>query len=202
MRGFCLIFACVMLGGVTACGAAPKVDLTPVTSSPLPSMQKYNGYVGKDYWITALLRLCEGPSSLHCSQFLKPGTHLKVVGLVPNHSEVAGTSIDDPYFHVVMDGGRSGFVSAVIMSNATTNIDPVTALAECKKKGNPKLGMTAAQVKASCWGPPLYVNAKMRETGKYEQYVYGGNKSVHLRDGIVVSVSVKGRGHSPDELQR
>jgi hypothetical protein len=45
-------------------------------------------------------------------------------------------------------------------------------------------------------------NAKMRETGKYEQYVHGGNKSVHLRDGIVVSVSVKGRGHSPDELQR
>jgi len=163
MRGFCLIFACVMLGGVTACGAAPKVDRTPVTSSPLPSMQKYNGYVGKDYWITALLRLCEGPSSLHCSQFLKPGTHLKVVGLVPNHSEVAGTSIDDPYFHVVMDGGRSGFVSAVIM---------------------------------------FYVNAKMRETGKYEQYVYGGNKSVHLRNGIVISVSVKGRDHNPDELQR
>ena len=54
-----------------------------------------------------------------------------------------------------------------------------------------KLGMTAAQVKASCWGPPLFVNAKMRKTGKYEQYVYGDNKSVSLRDGIVTSVSIK-----------
>jgi hypothetical protein len=202
MRGYCLIFACVTLCGVTACEAAPKIDLTPVTSSSLPSMQKYNGYVGKDYWTTLEVQQCEGPSSLHCLQFLKPGTHLKVDGLVPNHSEVAGTSIDDAYFHIVTDDGRSGFVSAVIFSSATTTLDPVTTLAECKKKGGPKLGMTAAQVKASCWGPPLYVNAKMRETGKYEQYVYGGNKSVHLRDGIVVSVSVKGRGHSPDELQR
>src|ERR1700691_192976 len=155
MRGFCLIFACVTLGGVTACEAAPKIDLTPVTSSPLPSMQKYNGYVGKDYWLTALLRLCEGPSSLHCLQFLQPGTRVKVDGLVPNHSEVAGTSIDDPYFHIAIEGGRSGFVSAVILTNATTNVDPVTAAAECKTKGNPKLGMTAAQVKASCWGSPV-----------------------------------------------
>jgi hypothetical protein len=202
MRRFCLIFACVTLGGVTAYGAAPKVNLTPVTKSPLPSMQKYNGYVGKDYWITALLRLCEGPSSLHCLQFLQSGMRVKVDGLVPNHSEVAGTSIDDPYFHIVMDGGRSGFVSAVILSSATTNIDPATAAAECKKKGGPKLGMTAAQVKASCWGPPLLVNAKMRKTGKYEQYVYGDGKFVQIRDGIVTSVSVKGRGHNPDELQR
>jgi hypothetical protein len=202
MRRFCLILACATLGGLADCEAAPKVDLTPVTSSPLPSMQKYNGYVGKDYWITALLRLCEGPSSLHCLQFLQSGMRVKVDGLVPNHSEVAGTSIDDAYFHIVTDDGRSGFVSAVIFSSATTTLDPVTTLAECKKKGGPKLGMTAAQVKASCWGPPLYVNAKMRETGKYEQYVYGGNKSVHLRNGIVISVSVKGRDHNPDELQR
>jgi len=133
---------------------------------------------------------------------LQSGMRVKVDGLVPNHSEVAGTSIDDPYFHIVMDGGRSGFVSAVILSSATTNIDPVTAAAECKKKGGPKLGMTAAQVKASCWGPPLLVNAKMRKTGKYEQYVYGDRKFVQIRDGIVRSVSVKGRGHIPDELQR
>jgi hypothetical protein len=183
--------ACVTIGGLAACEAAPKIDLTPVTSSPLPSMQKYNGYVGKDYWITALLRLCEGPSTLHCLQFLQRGTRLKVDGLVPNHSEAAGITSDQPYFHVAVDDGRSGFVDAVILSNATTATNPVAAAAECKKNGNPKLGMTAAQVKASCWGPPLFVNAKMRKTGKYEQYVYGDNKSVSLRDGIVTSVSIK-----------
>jgi hypothetical protein len=203
MRIVCLIFAWVILCGAGNCAAAPKVDFTPVTSSPLPSMQKYNDYVGKDYWVTiGPLQLCEAPTSVHCLQFLKPGTHLKVDGLVPNHSEVAGTSIDDPYFHIVLDDGRTGFASAVLLSSATTAIDPAVAAAECKKRGNPKLGMTAAQVKASCWGPPKYVNAKVRATGKYEQYVYGDNKFVYFRDGIVTSVSVKGQRHNADELLR
>jgi hypothetical protein len=202
MRIVCLIVVCVVLGGVGSCAAAPKVDLTPVASSPLPSMQKYNEYVGKDYWVTGNLLQCDGPSTLHCLQFLKLGTHVKVDGLVPNHSEVGGVSSDEPYFHIVMDDGRAGFVSALIFSNVTTTLDPVTALAECKKKGNPKIGMTAAQVKATCWGPPKYVNAKVRATGKYEQYVYGDNKFVYLRDGIVTSVSVKGQRHNADELLR
>jgi hypothetical protein len=203
MRIVCLIVVCVVLGDVGYCAAAPKIDLTPVASSPLPSMQKYNEYVGKDYWVTGnVVRLCEGPSTLRCLQFLQPKTHVKVDGLVPNHSEVGGVSSDEPYFHIVMDDGRAGFVSAVIFSNVTTTLDPVTALAECKKKGNPKIGMTAAQVKATCWGPPKYVNAKVRTTGKYEQYVYGDNKFVYLRDGIVTSVSVKGQRHNADELMR
>ena len=92
--------------------------------------------------------------------------------------------------------------STRILPTITTTLDPVTAAAECKKKGNPKLGMTAAQVKATCWGPPTYVNAKVRKTGKYEQYVYGDNKFVYLRDGIVTSVSIKGQRHNADELLR
>jgi len=199
MRVVGVIFA-YSLCGVAACAAAPKVDLTPVTNSPLPSMQKYNEYVGKDYWVTGNLLQCDGPSTLHCLQFLKPGTHLKVDGLVPNHSEVAGVASDQPYFHIVLDDGRAAFADAILFSNLTTTLDPAVAAAECKKIGSPKLGMTAAQVKASCWGPPKYVNAKTRKTGKYEQYVYGDNKFVYLRDGIVTSVSVKGPGHDPDQL--
>ncbi len=53
--------------------------------------------------------------------------------------------------------------------------------------------MSAAQVAETCWGRPQYVNTKMRTTGKYEQYVYGDNRFVYLRNGIVTSVSVKGR---------
>lgn len=177
MRKFHLIFACVTLCGLAGCSRALKVDLTPVASSPLPSMQVYNGYVGKEYWVSAKsYQLCEGPTSLHCSQFLDQGTHLKVDSLVPNHSEVAGKSIDDPYFHVVLDDGRSGFVAADIFPAMTTTVDPAVAAAECKKKGDPKLGMNAKQVAATCWGPPAYVNTKIRQSGKYEQYVYGDNK--------------------------
>lgn len=192
-----LTFACVSLCAFAGCSTAPKVDLTPVQSSPLPSMQQYNGYVGKDYWVSAGdFRLCEGPTSLHCSEFLRRGTHLKVDGLVPNHSEVAGTSVDEPYLHIVKDDGRLSFADARIFATFTTPVDPVVAAAECKKMAEPKLGMTAAQVRATCWGPPSYVNTKIRESGKYEQYVYGENKFVYLRNGIVTSVSVKGRRHA------
>ena len=194
MRNFHWLFACVMLCGLAGCAAAPKVDFTPVTSSPLPSMQGYNGYIGKDYWVTGdLFQLCEGPTNLHCLEFLEPKTHLKVDGLVPNHAEVRGTSIDRPYFHIVLDDGRSGFADAVIFSGMTTAVDPAVTAAECKKKGDPKLGMNAAQVAATCWGPPLYVNTKIRNAGKYVQYVYGDDKFVYLRNGIVTSVSVKRR---------
>lgn len=184
MRSFYLVLACVMLGGLAGCAAAAKPDLTPVTSSSLPGMQKYNSYIGKDYWvIVGVLQLCEGPTSLQCSEFLQRGTHLKVDGLVPNHSEVGSTSIDDQYFHVIMDDGRSGFVDGTLLPIGTTTVDPKVAAAECKKKGEPKLGMNAAQVSATCWGPPNDVNTKIRKTGKYEQYVYGDNKFVYLRDG-------------------
>jgi hypothetical protein len=194
MRNLHLIVVCITLCGLAGCAAAPKPDLTPVTSSPLPSMQKYNGYIGKDYWvIVGVLQLCEVPTNLHCLEFLQRGTHLKIDGLVPNHSEVGSTSIDDPYFHVVLDDGRSGFVDGTLLSMGTTTVDPKAAAAECKKRGDPKLGMNAAQVAASCWGPPNYVNTKIRKTGKYEQYVYGDNKFVYLRDGVVTSISVKGR---------
>jgi hypothetical protein len=134
MRIVCLIFACATLCGLAGCATAPKVDLTPVASSPLPSMQKYNEYVGKDYWASLEILQCEGPSTLHCLQFLKPGTHLKVDGLVANHSEAGGVSTDEPYLHIVTDDGRASFVNAVTFSSATTTLDPVTALAECKKK--------------------------------------------------------------------
>lgn len=159
-------------------------------------MQKYNDYVGKEYWVgSSGLRLCDAPTSLHCLELLPSGTHLKVDGLVPNHSEIAGTStsLDQPYFHIVLDDGRSGFADAVLFPNFTKTVDPVVTAAECKKKGDPKLGMNAAQVKATCWGPPSYVNMKLRQTGKYEQYVYGDNKFVYFHNGVVTSVSVKGR---------
>jgi hypothetical protein len=193
MRNLNLIVAGIALSGLAGCAAAaPKPDLTPVTSSPLPSMQQYNGDVGKDYWVVSdFFLLCDGPTSVNCSKFLEPGTHFKVDGLVPNHSEIAGVSTDMPYFHVVMDNGRSGFVSASLTGTAT--VDPKVTAAECKKKGDPRLGMNAAQVAATCWGPPSYVNTKIRKTGKYEQYVYGDNKFVYLRNGVVTSISVKGR---------
>lgn len=199
MRKVFLILAGIALGVLAGCAAAPKADLTPVANSPLPSMQKYNAYIGKDYWVvTRLLQLCERPmSGQQCLEFLQPGAHVKVDGLVPNHSEAAGTSIDQPYFHVVLDDGRSGFVDAVVLPISTTTVDPATSAAECQRKGDPRIGMSAAQVVATCWGRPTYVNTKIHKNGKFEQYVYGDDKFVYLRNGVVTSVSAKRRRFNP-----
>jgi hypothetical protein len=196
MRTFRVLSAGVTFCALVGCAAA-QVGSALVTRSPLPGMQQYNRHIGYDYWVQAdSLQLCEKPIATNCSQSLTLGTHVKVDGLVPNHSEVLGRTSDQPYFHIVTDDGRSGFVDARDWSIITTTVDPAetaAAAAECKKRGAPKLGMNAKQVAATCWGPPNYVNAKVRATGKYEQYVYGDNKFVYLRDGVVTSVSVKGR---------
>jgi hypothetical protein len=203
MRKFQVLFASVALCGLAGCATAPKVDFTPVANSPLPSMQKYNGYIGKDYWVTGhVLQLCERPTGVSCQDFLQPGTHLKVDGLVPNHFERAGTSFDEPYFHIVMDDGRSGFVDPVILPMATTTVDPAVAAAQCVRKGDPKIGMSAAQVAASCWGRPIYVNTRIRSGGRYEQYVYADNKFVYLRNGIVTSISIRRRPPNADQTVR
>ena len=161
MRNCRLIVACVVVCALGGCAARPKLDTTVVTNSPLPSMQGYNGYIGKDYWVSGdLLQLCDRATRLGCSEFLQRGTHLKVDGLVSNHTEAYGISSDAPYYHIVTDDGRSGFVDPVPFPATTTTIDPAVGAAECKKKGDPRLGMNAAQVKATCWGPPQYVNTK------------------------------------------
>jgi hypothetical protein len=202
MRTFQVIFGCIMLSGLTGCSTAPKVDSTLVTASQLPSMQKYNDYVGKDYWIIGYLQLCERPASLQCHEFLQAKTHLKIDGLVTNHVEIKGQSSDNPYFHIVLDDGRPGFVDALVLTTATTPVDPAVAAAECKKRGEPKLGMHAPQVAATCWGRPSSVSTKIRKTGKYERYVYGNNKFVYLRNGVVISVSVNGRSSNADQFSR
>jgi hypothetical protein len=158
-------------------------------------MQKYNDYVGKDYWLFLVIDFCETPSTRVCGDNLQSGTHLKVDGLVTNHVEIHAVSTDDPRFHVVLDDGRTGFVDAVLLTMKATATDPVKAAAECKARGEPKLGMNAKQLMATCWGKPQYVNTTMRKTGKSEEYVYGDNRFVYLRNGIVISVSVKRRSH-------
>lgn len=199
MRKVYLVLAGVALCGLAGCAMAPKVDSTPVTSSPLPGMQKYNADVGRDYWVTSnFFRVCEQASSANCAVFLNRRTHFKVDSLVTNHAEGSVGTSDRPYFHIVMDDGRLGFVDADTLPLAATNVDPVAADAECKRKGDPKIGMTAARVAASCWGPPIYVNIKIRAGGKYEQYVYGDDKSVILRNGIVTSISVQRRRPNPE----
>ena len=65
--------------------------------------------------------------------------------------------------------------------------------AECRRRGDPHIGMSAKQVEATCWGKPDHVNTTERQSGLYQQYVYGDDKFVYLRNGVVTSVNVNRR---------
>jgi hypothetical protein len=69
-----------------------------------------------------------------------------------------------------------------------TDIDPVKAAADCKRHGDPHIGMTAKQVEATCWGKPDRVNRTQTAGVISDQYVYDNGRYVYLRNGIVTSI--------------
>ena len=74
-----------------------------------------------------------------------------------------------------------------------TDIDPAVAAAECKRRGDPRVGMTAKQVRATCWGDPDHVDRGETARGVAERYVYGRGRYVLLHNGVVTSVQISGR---------
>ncbi len=95
-------------------------------------------------------------------------------------------------YRVAFDDGRTGYITENALEAYSTDKDPAIAAAECKRRGNPRIGMTVDQVIATCWGKPETVNRT--ETGKiiFDQYVYSGGRYVYLRNGVVKSMQASG----------
>jgi hypothetical protein len=185
-----LLFACLALGGCVNGTAALKTDAQPAPAAE-DEMAKYTANVGKDYWVTYRLRFCAGATSMNC-QFIDVGTHLKIDGLVPNQAP-DGRPIFDPYYHAVLDDGHAGYVSVGFLS-FVTDVNPTVAAADCKRRGDPHVGMKAAQVEATCWGKPNHINRKESAHGIHEQYVYGDGRFVYLHNGVVTEVQIRATG--------
>ncbi len=154
-------------------------------------MAKYNASVGKDYWVAYRFMFCPGSAGINC-QFIDIGTHLKIDGLVLNQAPNNGP-IFDPYYHATLDDGHAGYFSVTFLS-FLTGISPATAAAECKRRGDPHVGMKAAQVEATCWGKPEHINRKESSHGIHEQYIYGDGRFVYLHNGVVTEVQIRAAG--------
>ena len=57
------------------------------------------------------------------------------------------------------------------------------------KKENPKIGMSASEVRQSTWGYPDKINKDTYSWGTTEQWVYKNKGYIYLRNGIVTSIS-------------
>jgi hypothetical protein len=52
-----------------------------------------------------------------------------------------------------------------------TDVDPMQTAAECTRRGNPRVGMSAKQVVATCWGEPDRVDHRETKRGVSERYI-------------------------------
>jgi hypothetical protein len=175
------VIALAVIGGCVK--RPPSVDFE---KDYLEEKARYEPNLGKDYWLMSPGFLCPTATTnkIDCA-LINTGTKLQ-----PDGIERGITS--DAHYHVKLEDGRTGYISAFELVASATNVDPAAAAADCVRRGNPRVGMTAKQVKATCWGEPNRVDHRETARGTTERYVYEKGKYVLLHNGIVTSVQVSG----------
>jgi hypothetical protein len=160
---------------------------------------KFDGNVGKERWVKfGLLRSCRKPdySSGSDCDFLVPGTHLTIQAVDPGIIQVSTDytmPVGDAYYRFGLDDGRVLYAPAHLADPGTVATSPAQDQAECRRKGDPRVGMSAQQVEKTCWGKPDHVNRTTTAGVVSDQYVYGDDRYVYLRNGIVTSIQTSGR---------
>ena len=180
-----LCFGLIAFAVVTGCvKRPPPVDFE---KEFLDERAKYAPNIGKTYWLLGVRSLCPTSTTnvIDCTS-VPPGTKLQTDGI-----ERGVTS--DAYYHVTLEDGRTGYIAAFGLLRFATDVDPTQAAADCKRRGEPRLGMTAKQVVATCWGKPDRVDRRETARGVTERYVYGKSRFILLHNAIVTSVQVSGR---------
>ncbi|MFZ0146798.1 MAG: hypothetical protein WBG18_16965 [Xanthobacteraceae bacterium] len=140
------IISIVALSVMTGCAKRPPaVDFEKAF---LEERSKYEPNLGKTYWLTGSSFLCPTPTTnvIDCAS-IDAGSKLQLDGI-----ERGVTS--DAYYHVKLEDGRTGYISAFNLVRFGTDVDPAQAAAECKRRGDPRVGMTRKQVEETCWGRP------------------------------------------------
>jgi len=187
-----VIVAMLAVGALGGC--ASEAERAAEKFAPVKA--RYETNIGKQYWVALPpLKACGEPTTLVAGCDMLPlNTHLKIEDVVEGYTK-AGTSIyhdNSPYYRIVQDDGRSGYADAMLFATATSEIDPAIAAAECKGRGQPRIGMTAKQLEATCWGKPGHINRRQTAKGTRDQYVYGSGRYVDLHNGVVTSIDIGG----------
>jgi hypothetical protein len=169
------VSACAAM--LAACAPSPNPIEKTLASDP---------FIGKDLWVPAV-HLCEKPDLLDssCTQMPGPDLHLKI-----DDEKMAQGQF---YYHVTLEDGRTGYALSTLVLSFATEMDP----AECKRRGEPRIGMTYKQVEATCWGKPKDINRTQTASGVTDQLVYGEGYYVYTRNGIVTGIQSGTAGRAP-----
>jgi hypothetical protein len=145
--------------------------------------------VGKHFWMTGAAMICATPQILMGRDCEVPGHHADVL-----ITDVVADPQDKlvSHYKVLYGSGKVGYIMTSNLRAHATDVDPKVAAAECKRRGDPRIGMTSKQVTETCWGKPDQVNRTETALGITDQYVYEGRGYVYLRNGVVTSVQTTG----------
>lgn len=148
-----------------------------------------HGLVGKRLWVSIpswnpnVVEVSPSQYDYEHTLKLRRGSFL-VEDVVPNKT----LGYD---FVVALPNGKTGYVwnSAFIF---LLDYDPVKAArrrtADCVRRGQPKIGMTEAQVVASCWGRPTRVIKKTTAEKIEESFLYVHGRAIRLVNGRATEI--------------
>lgn len=187
MRKLLAIASLIAPGICGGCGGSTVATM----AEPQPVADRY---VGNTYWTDAKhpIGLCASLPSMRprppggCTP-LAAGTRVEVQEAI--YSQSRYVSIVDGY-RVSLADGKTGYIFStepIFLLSADDKKQKDAEKALCNRRGGVSIGMTAAQVLASCWGKPRDVNETLTPRGKHEQWVYGRDY-VYLDNGIVISI--------------
>lgn len=141
--------------------------------------------VGEQRWAKAAgISGCSAPDVYSkCSQLR--GVKMTVLGSAPRDSQ-------GRLWYQVEVGSDLYFVDSLNWITDTESEaarqKAVNAKIDCDRRGGVRIGMTAAEVRASCWGNPKSINRTTTSSGTREQWVYNIKSYVYLENGKVTAI--------------
>jgi hypothetical protein len=190
-------FATIGLLAALFVGACASPNLNP-SNLEAAEHQKYQ--VGEKRYLGRYsdMMVWDGPPTSNKYEVFGTGTGTPISGRRNGRLGFVIESYTPPPnegYSVKFDNGKRGWVKELdllLSDNEEDHRKFVTEAnrekAECDRKGGVRVGMTAAQVRASCWGSPRTINKTTTASGTREQWVYGGNNYVYLDNGVVTSI--------------
>jgi hypothetical protein len=178
------IFCTIALVALAGCvKRPPPVDFE---KEYLEEKATYEPNIGKTYWLRGGTFLCPRSTTgvIDCTS-IPVGTKLQLDGI-----ERGITS--DAHYHVVLEDGRTGYISAFDLVRFGTDVVPRRLQPPASVVATPRIGMSAKQVRATCRGEPDRVDRRETARGVTERDVYGKSRHVLLHNGIVTSVQISG----------
>jgi hypothetical protein len=117
-------------------------------------------------------------------------------------SFVINGTFDDEFsshdFWVTMQDGRKGYISAdgwIFLLDKDPAVEAkkaadarAAAADECARRGQPKIGMTTAELVETCWLRPVRIVKRTPASGIEESYIYTIGHIVEFTDGKITEI--------------